>query len=66
MATVVLIPFTLALALGLAGRSYLRSTCQGGTELWQPRHLKRSLFFFGGAVAASCTALGMAVVEAVR
>jgi len=63
---VFLIPFTLALALGLAGRHYLRSTYQGGTELWQRKHLKRSLFFFGGALAASCAALVMAVVEAVR
>jgi hypothetical protein len=57
MGTVFLIPFALALALGLAGRSYLRSTYQGGTELWEPRHLKRSLFFFGGALAASVWAL---------
>jgi hypothetical protein len=57
------IPFALALALGLAGRSYLRSTYQGGTELWQPRHLKRSLFFFGGGLAATIWA---AVLAAMR
>jgi len=59
MGTVFLILFALALALalGFAGRRYLRSTYQGGTELWQPRHLKRSLFFFGGALAASVWAL---------
>jgi hypothetical protein len=63
MATVFLIPFALALALGFAGRWYLRSTYEGGAELWQRKHLKRSLFFFGGALAASIWAAVLVIMR---